>query len=421
METSIDTAQMKTADELDNSSERHACLVFLIADDLTGACDAGVHFARAGLRSVVELSSDTEGARAAAGADANVRILNSRSRHQVPEAAAGEVKRLTWRVAPEAAAICFKKVDSTLRGNTVSEARAMMLGAGLDLAVLAPALPSQGRTVSGGILHARDCAGSSTIDVRSLLSRQGLDGVAILAASAAEKPEKIAREILRFHAAGAEFILCDSETEDDLDRIAQALHELPRRVLWVGSAGLAKSAAQILGSVRGPSRTAKIGDAKARPKHDPVPVLFCVGSDHPVTVLQVRRLKESGMAGSLDAMTATPDDVREIIRGGRHPLLQISSTREIRDRVRLLIAEAKSVGISAALLTGGNTAELVCDAIGAAAIQLRDEVSPGIPWGVFEGGLLDGLAVATKAGGFGDEGALLHAAEQLGAIEADAR
>jgi len=194
-----------------------------------------------------------------------------------------------------------------------------------------------------------------------------------------------------------------------------------RRVLWVGSAGLAKSAAQILGSVRGPSRTAKIGDAKARPKHDPVPVLFCVGSDHPVTVLQVRRLKESGMAGSLDAMTATPDDVREIIRGGRHPLLQISSTREIRDRVRLLIAEAKSVGISAALLTGGNTAELVCDAIGAAAIQLRDEVSPGIPWGVFEGGLLDGLAVATKAGGFGDEGALLHAAEQLGAIEADAR
>jgi uncharacterized protein YgbK (DUF1537 family) len=412
---------MKTADELDNSSERHACLAFLVADDLTGACDAGVHFARAGLRSVVELSSNADGSHTAGGPEADVRILNSRSRHQAPEVAADEVKRLTRRAARAGTTICFKKVDSTLRGNTVSEARAMMRAAGLDLVVTAPALPSQGRTVVGGILHVRDCAGSSTIDVRALLSRQGLDGVAMLAASAAEMPEKIAREILKLHAAGAEFILCDSETEEDLNRIARALHELPKRVLWVGSAGLAKSTAQILGGVRSPIRAAKIGDAKARPKHDPAPVLFCVGSDHPVTLLQMRCLKESGMAGALDAMTATPGDVREIIRGGRHPLLQISSTRENRERVRLLVAEAKSVGISAAFLTGGNTAELVCDAIGAAAIELRDEVSPGIPWGIFHGGLLNGFPVATKAGGFGDERALLRAAEELGAIEADAQ
>jgi uncharacterized protein YgbK (DUF1537 family) len=409
---------MKMAEEPDNSSEHHACLAFLVADDLTGACDAGVHFARAGLRSVVELSNDTEGSHAAAGDDADVRILNSRSRHLAPEAAAEAVKRLAGRAA---ATIFFKKVDSTLRGNTVSEARAMMRAAGLDFAVLAPALPSQGRAVAGGIFHVRDCTGSSTIDARALLSRQGLDGVATLATGAAETPEKIAREILKLHTAGAEFILCDSETEEDLNRIAQALHESPQRVLWMGSAGLAKSAAQILGGVRFPSRGAKIGDAKARPKHDPAPTLFCVGSDHPVTLSQVRCLKESGMAGALDAMTATPGDVREVIRGGRHPLLEISSTRENRERIALLIGEAKSAGISAAFLTGGNTAELVCDAIGAAAIDLRDEVSSGIPWGIFHGGLLNGFPVATKAGGFGDERALLHAAEQLGAIELDAR
>jgi uncharacterized protein YgbK (DUF1537 family) len=421
LETSIKIEHKGMSDAADNSSEHHACLAFLVADDLTGACDAGVHFARAGLRSVVELSSDTGSSHTAAGPEADVRIVNSRSRHLAPEAAAKEVKRLAWRASPDASTIFFKKVDSTLRGNTVSEARAMMRAAGFDLAVVAPALPSQGRAVAGGMLYVRDCTGSFTIDARALLSRQGLDGVATLATSAAETPEKIAREILKFHAAGAEFILCDSETEEDLNRIAQALHELPRRVLWVGSAGLAKSAAQVLGGVRRPSRAARIGDAKTRAKHEPAPILFCVGSDHPVTMLQARCLKESGRAGALDAMAATPDDVREIIRRGRHPLLQISSTRESPERIRLLIAEAKSAGISAALLTGGNTAESVCDAIGAAKIWLRDEVSPGIPWGIFHGGLLDNLRVATKAGGFGDERALLHAAEHLGAIESDAQ
>jgi D-threonate/D-erythronate kinase len=183
---------MRMAEELDNSSARRACLALVIADDLTGACDAGVQFAHAGLRSIVELSSVEDAPNPIAPPDADVRILNSRSRHQTPDAAAEEVKRLTRRAAPDARAICFKKVDSTLRGNGVSESRAMMRAAGLDCAVLAPALPSQGRTVAGGILRVRDCTGTSMYDARALLAQQGLDSVAQLSACGASPPEKIA-------------------------------------------------------------------------------------------------------------------------------------------------------------------------------------------------------------------------------------
>jgi len=413
--------QMKSTERLDNSSSRQGSKALVIADDLTGACDAGVQFAHCGLSSIVELSTSE------APLDAEVRIANSRSRHESPQAAAEEVERLTRRMAPEPRAICFKKVDSTLRGNIAFEATIMMRAAGLDFAVLAPALPAQGRTVARGLLHVRDCTGSWTTDVCALLSRQGLEKIALLSGGP-EPPEKLAQEMLQLRASGAEFILCDSETEQDLERIAHALHQLPQRPLWIGSAGLAKYAAQILAAVPDSNRSArntspaKIGTSGAR-KADrrSAPILFCIGSDHPVTLLQVKCLKESGAAGALDAQTAMPGEVREIVQQGRHPLLLLYAAHQDRERIRLLIAEASGAGISAAFLSGGNTAELVCDTIGAAAIRLQDEVLPGIPWGIFHGGLLDALPVATKAGGFGDENALVNAARLLAAIESEAR
>jgi uncharacterized protein YgbK (DUF1537 family) len=409
---------MKMIDELDNFPAHKARAAVVIADDLTGACDAGVQFAQCGLSSVVELSTS------GASLDAEVRIANSRSRHESPEAAAKEVERLTRRMAPEASAICFKKIDSTLRGNIASESEIMMRAAGLDFAVLAPALPAHGRTIARGLLHVHDCTGSWTSDVRTLLSRQGLKKIALVPASVAASPETLAHEIFRLRALGAEFILCDSESEQDLERIALAVHQLPQQPLWIGSAGLAKYAAQILASVRESSRSdratspAKIETSGARNSdRRSAPILFCIGSDHPVTLLQVKRLEASAAAALLDAQTATPEEVREIIQQGRHPLLLLYAAQPDCERIRLLIAEASSAGISAAFLSGGNTAELVCDTIGSAAIRLQDEVLPGIPWGVFHGGLLHGLPVATKAGGFGGETALVNAAKLLGAIE----
>jgi uncharacterized protein YgbK (DUF1537 family) len=347
-----------------------------------------------------------------------VRIASSHTRHEAPKAAAEAVERLARRMVPEACAICFKKVDSTLRGHVARETKAMMRAGGFEYAVLAPALPAQGRTISSGLLHVRDCTDSWTADARGLLSQQGLKKVALLSNEVTAPAEKIAQEILRLRAIGAEFILCDTQTDQDLDRIAQALHQLPQRPLWVGSAGLAKSAAQVLVGVDRPGRKARVRNAsERRPDHRPAPILFCVGSDHPVTLLQIQCLEESGAADVLEAEAATPEQVRRIFRQGHHLLLRLHGADADRERIRLLIAEARSGGIAAAFLTGGNTAEFVCNAIGTAAILLEDEVSPGIPWGIFRGGLLDRLPVATKAGGFGGERALLNAAEFLGAIE----
>ena len=65
------------------------------------------------------------------------------------------------------------------------------------------------------------------------------------------------------------------------------------------------------------------------------------------------------------------------------------------------------------MLTGGDVAAAVCAALGATALWLRDEISPGIPWGGLEGGTLQGSSVATKAGSFGDDNALLSCIDHL--------
>src|ERR1051325_11297817 len=85
--------------------------VVLIADDLTGACDAGAQFAAAGLRTIVPLADEAD-------SDAEVVAFSTESR----DIDAGESRRRMRQVAAKmrrfAPRIIFKKIDSTLRGNT---------------------------------------------------------------------------------------------------------------------------------------------------------------------------------------------------------------------------------------------------------------------------------------------------------------
>ena len=70
--------------------------------------------------------------------------------------------------------------------------------------------------------------------------------------------------------------------------------------------------------------------------------------------------------------------------------------------------------IGALVLSGGDTAALVCDAAGVGSVDVIAEVAPGIPWGYLRGGTADATTVVTKGGGFGDAGALVQIADCLG-------
>jgi uncharacterized protein YgbK (DUF1537 family) len=226
---------------------------WLLADDLTGAADASVHFAS---RREVTIVFDR---REAGGLVA----IDSETRNLAPAAAAAVVAKL----AEGMTGAIFKKVDSTLRGPVAAELEALRSTLGLRAVVLAPSLPAQGRTVAGGRLL---LAGKDRGLVRDLA---GVDGV-------------------------------DASTDEELDQIAARCAADPT-LLPAGSAGLAAAFARL----EGPARP-------VAPPPKAESVLVVVGSPHRVAreqarVLAARRpagveLKESVRAGKRALGTLGP-------------------------------------------------------------------------------------------------------------------
>ncbi|MGI9252107.1 MAG: nucleotide-binding domain containing protein, partial [Thermomicrobiales bacterium] len=67
------------------------------------------------------------------------------------------------------------------------------------------------------------------------------------------------------------------------------------------------------------------------------------------------------------------------------------------------------------VLTGGDVAAAVLDALGFARIHLLGEVLPLVPWAVAAGGAADPLPIVTKAGSFGPDATLARCVRFLAA------
>jgi uncharacterized protein YgbK (DUF1537 family) len=97
---------------------------FLIADDLTGACDAAVHFAMRGRPTMVPIAVGAE------LADAAVIAVSTDSRDLEPAAARDAISAAAASLPIGSPSILFKKIDSTLRGHIGVEITAALTAFG---------------------------------------------------------------------------------------------------------------------------------------------------------------------------------------------------------------------------------------------------------------------------------------------------
>jgi uncharacterized protein YgbK (DUF1537 family) len=276
-------------------------------------------------------------------------------------------------------AIVFKKVDSAARGNFGAETLAALTTSGALLALVAPAFPHAGRTVRSGSLSVRDCSGQdSTISLRDQFPGVDTAHIDLLPTGPTRTLLASIRSAIEN---GTRILLCDADTQDDLDRIAAAARQIQRPVLWVGSAGLARALAAVLPAAAAPAPVEK--------QRRPGRTLLFTGTPHPVTLLQLSHLVGNA-----------PEMQQAIVR------IDFSSSAE--QQVQQAFA-GQPVG--ALILNGGDTAAFVLQLLGAASIVLAGELAPGIPWGFIEGGAADGCLVVTKSGGFGEHDSLVHAFE----------
>ncbi len=343
----------------------------IVADDLTGACDAGVHFAQSGFRTVVWLETVDAGSE-----PADVIVLTTNSRCDPPEIATEKTRGACRSLHAVGARIVYKKIDSTLLGNPGPETETVRQEGGFELALLTPAFPEMGRAVVNGVLHVRNSGLS--VDLVERLREQGLKAVV------PRTPDQLGY----LQACAGSTVVIDAASRADLASIAQAAFAMQPLPLLAGSAGLAAEvAARLAGCPPHPGPT-WVPVTKKGPK----PVVVMVGSTNPVTLRQVEYL--------------------EARRHGRYTVVRasIEPTSSQTNDLSAILRDARAGGI---VLTGGDTALLVCRILEAKGIRLGREILPGIPWGRIIGGSADGTAVATKAGGFGEPEALACVADFL--------
>lgn len=341
--------------------------VLIIADDLTGALDSAVTLVRPGLGCVV--ARRPEDVAAALARRPDVLAVNTGSREGSAAAARDAVVAVMAAVGP-VPEIVFKKVDSRLKGHVSAEIAALMAVSGHRRALVAPAIPAQGRVVVGGWLSGTGVA--APIEVTA-----GMGGL--------------------------ETWSPDTVSDADFDA---ALAAAPEGSLLVGAAGLAAALGRRLAPGSGISRPKPRG-----------PLLLAIGSHDPITLAQVARL-ESEIPVSLAPEGVCPPVptgvaahlVRLVAAEGRVFDAPVAGARFAEEIAGLV----QSGDLGALFACGGETADAILGALGQGVLDLDGEIMAGVPVATMRLGTRR-LWFITKSGGFGEGDALAKLVEAVAA------
>ncbi len=383
----------------------------LVADDVTGAGDASVQFARYGwdvflsLSQEVRLKPDTtseapEDAQSVIAVTTDCRALDDDTAHARTRDALNQlIEAGVDRV--------FLKIDSTMRGSV----RGQIAGA-LEAwrtryadarAIVCPAYPRMGRTVQANQLLVH----GEPVELTAI----GRDPVTPVKTSIMSALIPVTPSIA----------LADAATDDDLVALADTIDAAGPSAIAVGSGGLAEALATVWSarSVRlPPSRRRRFGETRrslggggqpdpafsrsdlsitARAADSNPRMLLLVTSLNPVSRLQVAELREA----CPDVVLVLPPDDR-----GESSVVAATMAGEFSTLV-----ERERWDIVG--LVGGDGARAALNRLGASGIRIAGSLLEGIPAGVIVGGAADGLAVFTKAGGFGAKDALVRVVQGI--------
>ena len=343
----------------------------------------------------------------------------------------------------------YVKIDSTLRGHPGVEIGAAAEASGAQLVVVTPAFPATGRTVEDGRLSVHGVPLAETEVGRDPLSPVATSLVSEVLRQHCRLPLRTCslrdirsgrvRDTLAASMGGAapdgpSLLLCDATSDSDLDRlVAAALRsESPdASVLFAGSAGLASALARAswrAGDVAAATPTAappilvvtasqralagrQIAQLAARRMADVHPLSFQIdGRGGTIRT----RFDRQAVAGALTAGRSVA--LRAVVRGDLPtpaPAIRAAADAITRELAAIVAGLTGEHAIGGLVLVGGDTAFAVLSAIEAGGIVLAGEVEPGAPVGAIAGGPLDGVAIATKAGAFGDDETLVRLLHRL--------
>lgn len=446
--------------------------MYILADDLAGAHDVAVPFAKRGFAVAVPSGPD----RLDRFDAADLVVLNTDTRSCSEAEAADRVGAACEAIRARSGSLIYKKIDSTLRGHAGFEIDLVCDLMDFSLVVCAPAYPEMGRTTVAGyqLLHGiplqgRDMAGPDIPPRHAFIPDLLNHGTGRATAHIDLKTVRGGAAAIRgalddIKAAPGTTVVVDMADPMRWDGLLDAVFEdreasVAASTLLCGSGGMARALAERLALTWKPqdpsSRTLWPSSSKPRvAAHAPPlqvgPVLVFACSLHDTTVRQVEEAKgrksiaicpfdplsivdERKRVGEVDILTTC---VVEAMAAGRNAIV----TPERPDRPQLqawlerLTEKAggrdpasvviKHLGIVARrlfaavdpggiVLTGGETAGSVFQELHADGAWIREEIDTGIGRAVVAGGPYDGMGLVIKPGSFGDGHTLVKSVERL--------
>lgn len=401
----------------------------ILADDLTGAADAGVAFVNRGHDADVSWGDPPLGGGAA------VQALNLDSRSSSAAAAAARHRAALYRC--HTGHRLFKKIDSTLRGHPAVEMAAMAAvlreRGGPSWGLLAPANPAMRRTTHGGrvFVDGRPLEDSviwrrehsyPDADLAAMVRSAGLR--ALMLPLAAVRGEEARLRATFAEAATSDrttgtIVVCDAETDEDLGRlVAAAQDDAPG--FFAGTAGLANALARLTSgraAVRLPlAPTARgtlvaVGTA-AQVSRDAARVLAARDG------VDIVRVTPAGVAGAAPHEDQAATRLAARLHRGETVVVLL----DVPDGAGVALDPRHAAGFAAALtaaleqmgalvVTGGETATALLVQGGVHGIGLLEEIEPGLALGITRGRIE--VPVVTKPGAFGDAGSLGRGLDRL--------
>lgn len=396
--------------------------IAIIADDLTGANDTGIKFRQNGYQTMVILESNKFGV---IDKDKSVWAINTDTR----DLSVGEAYQIIFNLAERLYTLkdfrVYKKIDSTLRGHPGAELEAVMDAWQASLAIVVPSFPANRRVVKYGYLMVGDFTGeelneaevekAASCFVPDVMQKEMRRKVGMIQLEDVRQGVNKLLGKIDIVRKNYEVLVIDALNDKDLEIIARAIAQLSPDTIITGSAGLADPLSVVWAQYITPLFP---GEGI---------LIFAAGSHNPTTAVQVKEIirytgQEAIVVQTQEIVKGNSDsEIERVIRlvnqrTGKEQLIILAidtlfqSEGLIDEHSGKLIASAfgriirnilPGLRIKGLVMTGGDIALHICQALGASGINLFSELNQGIPFGYLAGYGDGNLPVVTKAGGFG--------------------
>ncbi|WP_392559567.1 D-threonate kinase [Orbus mooreae] len=405
--------------------------LFIIADDFTGANDTGVQLTKKGAH--VDVYFDWNSDYTTSQSDAIV--INTDSRALTKEKAQARIKTLVAKNPRDV--MIYKKIDSTLRGNIGYEIATLLQETDYQIALIIPAFPDMARKVMNGVCYVNgveltktefasdpktpiysskiiDCLAQQT-DLKS--TEIGTDII---------KNNKLSDEIDSNIKQGIKLFIIDTETNEDLSRIATQIGQLKHKALLVGSAGLMNYL---------PTNSISTSSSTLSPDNKKQ-LLVIAGSMSQITQKQIEHaltFTKLWQVIDIDIDDLFPQftdeklyhyyqQIEQGLLQQKNSIVRTCKNDEQRHQVEFYCQKyhltRKELGeyicqclgkivqhtsVKNLFLTGGDVAIAIAKSLGATGFHIVGEVTPGVPYGRLIGKIQKNYQIFTKAGGFGEQ------------------